>query len=316
MPLGFDDKNVIGLLESRQEVRFEDHWLGDIAFMNMNSDSVDEEYGFFGGYPKMREWIGARQLQTVAQKSQVIRNRKFEATCSIKRDLLRRDKTTLLQAYIDSWADSVPIYHWEDLALEQLLANGNCYDGTPFIGTTHRWTPAQTAQSNSITSTEVAALDVLTPASPTPTEMSNIVMGMAAYMLTFKDDKDRFINGSARAFKVITNTVNHYTALMTALNSNLLTGIVDNPINGFKVAGFSFKPLFIPSYTGTNKIRMFRTDGPIKPLIAQQEKPMQYEVLGEGSDYAVFNDAHLYALNTNRGFGFGLWESALEGTLS
>lgn len=316
MPLGFDDLNVIGLLRSRQEVRFEDHWLGDICYMNLNSNSADEEYGFFGGYAKMREWIGQRQAQTTAQKSVVIRNRKFEATCSVKRDLLRRDKTGLLQSYLDSWIDSVPIYHWEDLAIETLLTNGNCYDGTPLVGTSHRWAASQTAQSNQITSSDVAALDVTTPATPTPTEMAGVVMGMAAYMLGFKDDKDRYINGSARSFKVIVNTINHFTALTTALTSNLLTGIVDNPINGFSAAGFKFKPVFVPAYTGANKIRMFRTDGPVKPLIAQQEKEMQYEVKGEGSDYAFDNDAHAYGLNTNRGFGPGLWESILEGTLS
>jgi hypothetical protein len=316
MALGFDDANVIGILESRLEERFEASWLNGVAFKNDNSNSVDETYGFFGGFPRMREWIGARQLQVIAQKSYTIRNRKFESSLSVPRDMMRRDKTKLLNAHVSRYASGVPLQHWEDLAIELLVANGNCYDGTPFLGTTHRWKAADTAQKNSITNSDVDALNVADPVSPTPAEMASAIIGLIGWLLTFTDDQGRDVNGDAQEFTVVVNTVPHWIALGQALKSEKLAGGADNPINGLNIGGMKFKPKFIRRWTGTNKVRVLRTDGDLAPIMLQDEKAMQYEVLGEGSDYAVLNDAHLYALNCSRGAGYGLWEDAIEGTLS
>ncbi len=317
MATGFDDKNVIGLLEGREEKRFEGNWLERITYVNDASDSVDEEYGFFGGFGKMREWIGARQLQTTAQKSYVIRNKKFEASLSVPRPLLERDKSKLLRKYVDAWYDRVPNNHWEDLVIDLINTNGNCYDATPFVGTTHTWDGGATTQKNQIAVGDLAVLGApADPVNPTPTEMAGVILGMAGWMLTFVDDKGRDINGDARDFTVCVNTVAHLTAATQALASNFLTGIVDNPLTGLKQAGFTFTLKFVRRLTGTNKIRMFRNDALIEPFILQQEKAMEIDILTKGSDYTTFNDANLYALNCRRGAGYGLWESALEATIS
>lgn len=311
-----DDANVIGLLESRMEERFEQSWLNQIAFYNPNSRSADEKYALFSGYPKMREWIGARQAISPNSKTYTIPNRKFEATLVVPTQYLRRDQSRLLQAYVGNWAEGVPLNHWEDLVTDLLVANGNAYDGVPFISTAHVGMGGTTTQSNSVTVTEVPSLNVADPTAPTAIEMSNVLMGLAAYLLTITDDQGRDINGSARSFVAIANTIPQYTALVQAINGGTFAGGVDNPLKGLLNGGFSFTAKFLPRWTGTNKVRVLRADGDLKPIMLQQETDMEYNVLARGSDFYFENDAYKYGLHCNRGVGYGLWEKAVEGTLS
>src|SRR5690349_4168492 len=112
---GFDDRNVIGLLRAAVEERFEQSWAADIALYNPNSTSAEETYGFFGGFAKMREWLGQRQANGVAQRSYSIRNKKYENTLVVPNDDLERDKSGLLNAFVGDWVDGTIMYQWEDL---------------------------------------------------------------------------------------------------------------------------------------------------------------------------------------------------------
>src|SRR3954451_15968443 len=101
---GFDDRNVIGLFQSRYEELFNMNWAKSLSLYNPSSDRDTETYGIFGGFPKMRQWIGARQAQTTAQKSYNIRNLPYESTLVVQQRLLDRDKTGLLSAYVGNFA--------------------------------------------------------------------------------------------------------------------------------------------------------------------------------------------------------------------
>jgi phage major head subunit gpT-like protein len=315
---GFDDRNIRGLIESAVEERFEKSWATELSLYNPDSDRAIEDYGIFGGYSKMREWIGARQANEVAQKNYEIRNRKFEGTCVIKNDLRNRDKSGLLKTYIDGWVEGTVAYHWEDLVTDLMNAAGTqtCFDGKTFFATDHKF-DQETAQRNTLTASEIDALNVGTATAPTPAEIGQAIMSLTAWMLTFKDDKDRYVNANGRNYIVVVSTINLFSSLTQALNGEILTGIVDNPLNGMKMGGFKYKPLFIPSLTSaTNKIRIYRTDGVVKPFILQEERGIEYKELAAGSDFEFDNDAIKMGVNTNRGAGLGDWKQAIEGTLS
>ena len=66
---GFDDRNVIPLFINRYEQLFAGSWAMDLSLYVPNSMRGTEVYGMLGGYPKMREWIGARQAQVTAQRA-------------------------------------------------------------------------------------------------------------------------------------------------------------------------------------------------------------------------------------------------------
>lgn len=313
---GFDDRNVIGLFQSRYEELFNMNWASELSLYNPNSSKESEEYGLFGGFPKMREWIGARQAQTIAQRSYTIRNAPYESTLIVPQRMLDRDKTGLLNAHVGNFAEGCVANHWEDLVVALINANGLGYDAQNYFDTDHQFA-SETAQTNEITVTEVPALNVGTATDPTPTEWASALMGLVGHQMTFKDDKGRFVNQNARKFSVAVSTVALFTGLSTALTQNTLAGTVDNPLNGLRAAGYEFKPLFLPGLTSaTAKVRLFRRDGQLKPFILQQEQDIEYQLLGRGSDYFFENKAIKVGVDASRGAGYGDWMHALSGTFS
>lgn len=313
---GFDDRNIIGLFQSRYEKRFEDNWATRLSLYNPNSDSAVEDYGIFGGFPAMRQWIGARQGNVTAKKSYSIRNLPYEASLIVSDRDRSRDKSGLLEAYIGNFAAGVVANQWEDLLISLINTNGLCYDGQNFFDTDHVWNNSGT-QKNSLSSSEVSALNVATATAPTPTEMASAILGLTGYMLTFKDDQGRDVNGDARKFVVAVGTVDLFSAAMQAINGNLLTGNVDNPLTGMKMGGFSYDVKLISRLTSaTDKIYIFREDGELKPFLIQEEQGINFEILGQGSDFHFDNKAIKLGVDSSRGAGYGLWEHAVKGTLS
>ncbi|MGB4032098.1 MAG: Mu-like prophage major head subunit gpT family protein [Tenuifilaceae bacterium] len=313
---GFEDSNIIGLFQSRYEDRFEGSWARRVSLFNPASDRATEEYGIFGGFPKMREWVGARQANTVARLSHQVRNLPYESTLVIPDRDLSREKTGLLEAYIGNFANSVVANQWEDLLIDLVNANGTCYDGHNFFDTDHVWEDSG-VQKNSVSASEVPALDVATPTAPTPTEAASAILGLTGHLLTFKDNKGRYLNGGARQFLVQVSTVPLFSACLQAISANLLTGMVDNPLTGMKLGGFTYEVQMVPSLTNaTTKIRLYRLDGELKPFLLQEEQGIEYDILGRGSDFHFENKAVKLGVNASRGAGYGLWEHAIEGTLS
>lgn len=313
---GFDDRNIIGLVQSTYEERLGGSWAGRMSLYNPDSDSAVEEYGIFGGHAAMREWIGARQANTINKKQYEIRNRDYEATLVVPEKDLNRDKSGLLQAHVNNFVDSTVIYQWEDLLTALINANGACYDGQNFFSATHSWGDSG-VQKNLVVAGDLAALNVGTATDPTPQEMAGAILALVGHMMTFKNDKGRYVNGNAKQFVVQVATVPLYSAAMQAITSNLLTGMVDNPINGMKLGGFKFDVLLNAGLTSaTDKIRIFREDGALKPFITQEEQGIDYQLLGRGSDFYFDNKAIKLGVDTSRGAGYGQWTDAIDGQLS
>lgn len=313
---GFDDRNVIGIFQSQNEERFEGSWAQSLSFYNPNSDRATESYGIFGGYPKMREWIGARQANTVNKKQYEVRNKPYESTLVVPQTLLNRDKSGMLTSYIGGFAEGVVINQWEDLLIDLINTNGNGFDAQPFFSASHSFGDSGT-QKNLVTSSDVPALDVTTATAPTPTEMANVILGLTAHLLTLKDDKASYLNGNARKFVVVVATVPLFSAAVQAINGNMLTGNVDSPLTGMKLGGFSYEVKMIPGLTSaTDKVFVFRTDGAFKPFILQEEQGIEYEYLGLGTEFYFENHAVKLGVNTSRGAGYGWWPHAIRGTLS
>lgn len=311
----YDDKNIIGLFQSRYEQTFAGSWAGRLSLYNGDSDSAAEDYALFGGFPKMREWIGSRQAQTAKGYPYQIRNKPYESTLVVPEKMLSRDKSGLLKAHIGNYASGVVVNHWEDLLINLLNTNGACYDGESYFDTDH---PVNsTTQKNLVTASEIPILNVTDPTSPTPTEAASCVLSLVAWLMTLTDDKARYVNGNAKQFLIVVATVPLYSAVMQAITGNLLTGNVDNPLTGMKQGGFKFDVIMVPALTSaTQKIRVFREDGELKPFILQQEQDIQYTILGEGSDFYFENKAYKLGVDSSRGAGYGVYEQAVEGQLS
>lgn len=104
----------------------------------ITSTSSEETYGWLGDMPKLREWIGDRQIKSLASKGYSIKNRKFEATIGVKRDDIEDDKLGLYSTRFEMLGQSASSH--PDEVLFQLINaafSTECYDGQYFFDTDH-----------------------------------------------------------------------------------------------------------------------------------------------------------------------------------
>jgi len=97
-----------------------------------------ENYGWLGQFPKLREWVGDRQVKGIAASSYQIANKKFESSIGVPRDDVEDDTYGVLAPLFASMGQSAAI-HPDELVF-QLLAAGfttTCFDGQYFFDSDH-----------------------------------------------------------------------------------------------------------------------------------------------------------------------------------
>jgi phage major head subunit gpT-like protein len=311
------NKAMIGTFYETLNANFNQSWVNKIS-MYFESNNLIETYGWLGSAPAIREWLGERLHQSLAASNLTITNKVFEGTLEVLVDDLRRDKTGQLLIRIQEMADKVT-NHWAAL-LSTLINNGTgstnglAYDGQFFFDTDHAEGSSGTLK-NALTSSEVAALDVTTATAPTASEMADIIMGMVQYFFNFKDDQGDPYNESASSFLIMV-PVNMWGPAQVAVRANLLntgSGARDNPL---KELGLNLDVAVNSRLSSTSKIYVFRLDGRTKPFILQEEQKPKMGSLAGGSEEEFLRRRHLYGVTAIRNVGYGMWQHALQGTLS
>ncbi len=102
------------------------------------STTGTEDYGWLGSIPGMREWIGDRQINNLAQHDYSIKNKKFENTVGVPRDKVDDDQYGVYAPMMEMLGQSAPEHR--DILVFALLAAGfatACYDGQYFFDTDH-----------------------------------------------------------------------------------------------------------------------------------------------------------------------------------
>lgn len=307
---------IIGKFFNRLEAYVGSTWL-DLVSILFDSDQESETYKWLGMVPALQEWLGGRQAKGFRDNGITIRNKKFEATIDILCDWIRRDKTKQIDVRIDELV--VRAYeHWTKL-LSTFIANGTgatsglCYDGQYFFDTDHSEGESGT-QLNLLADTQVPALDVVLETKPTPSEAVAAILGVIAYMLSYKDDQGEPMNANAREFLVMTSA-NLWPYLTPAVMAENITGGETNVILTLKKDNFIVRLACNPRLTYTKQFVVFRTDAPTKALIRQEEEKISVSAKAEGSDYEFDNDAHQYGVKAIRNVGYGRWQYAAHATL-
>jgi phage major head subunit gpT-like protein len=183
-----------------------------------------------------------------------------------------------------------------------------CYDGQYFFDTDHAEGDSG-AQSNKI-DVDISALPVSangTPASPSAAAMSHMIAKGISQILSFRDDRGRPMNQSARAFQVQV-PIAYMSAAALALSGEKLEGgdasVVAN------LPGFNVELAPNPELTWTDKIAVMRTDGRVKPFIRQEEVPVTMKAIAEGSELEFEQNEHHYGVEWQGAVGYGRWQHA------
>lgn len=112
-------------------------YYGQIA-TEVPSTTSQETYAWLGQYPKLREWIGDRQIKNMSASGYVLQNKKFESSVAVPRDAIDDDQYGIYSPLFREMGYAARVH--PDELIFALLAAGNttlCYDGKNFFDTTH-----------------------------------------------------------------------------------------------------------------------------------------------------------------------------------
>ena len=106
--------------------------------METRSATREQEYGWLGQWPGLREWVGERVLRGIAQHGYVIRNRKFESTVEVLRDDIEDDQFGVYGPMFRELGRAAAA-HPAEIVYKTLLDGFEtvCYDGQYFFDTDH-----------------------------------------------------------------------------------------------------------------------------------------------------------------------------------
>jgi phage major head subunit gpT-like protein len=95
-----------------------------------------EVYPWLKSLPRMREWIGDRVVHSLEGSDFSIKNRKFELTEGVERDAIEDDTYGLYAPMYEEFGRSSR-EHPNELIVEVLESNPECYDGQQLFDTDH-----------------------------------------------------------------------------------------------------------------------------------------------------------------------------------
>ena len=102
------------------------------------SSTRESRYGWLGKMPNMREWLGPRLIQGLAEHDYSVKNKDFELTIGVDRNDIKDDNLGIYEPMFVEMGESTAAH--PDLLTFGALANGfatECYDGQYFFDTDH-----------------------------------------------------------------------------------------------------------------------------------------------------------------------------------
>lgn len=311
-------REIAGRLQLLIEEAPDTGWPFEISLYNSDSDQESESYSGMTAAPSMKKWRNGRRVRMLGATKTIIFNEHYEATLEDFIQNWRRDKTGLMRQRV-SQLQQRSTSHWKSLLTDLMEAGDSTTvgDGQNFFSASHSEGDSGT-QKNLLTASDVSSLNVASALAPTPEEMAKILIDLALYFRRYKDDVGEPINEDANMFHVHVPTVMG-SPLAQAITKNMLAtssgGAVDNPLRD---TGITIVPHANPRLDNTAaEIYMFRSDAPeAKPFIMQQEGELSVNELAEGSDLEFTENKWQFGVDAWRGVGYGMWQTALQATLS
>jgi phage major head subunit gpT-like protein len=293
-------------------------WL-DRLCVRFGSNSASEDYAWLGTPGGLREVKGEKHTEELPEYSLTIRNKEFDGGIEFRRPDIERDKTgQIAMTRTREFAGRV-VNHEVELVTDLIAAGtgttlGKAYDAKNFFAANHLSNKSG-VQKNLVTKTTVAPLQVAEPTTPTSTEAVKAILGVIAHILTIRDDQGKPMNSNAREFLVMTSPVLWQYLVPAVVNTTINQGDT-NTIVSLKADGFDISVVANPLLTYTVDFDVYRTDAPLKPYAIQEEVPLEFTALGEGTEHWKLNNSILGKAYKRGNVGYARWEYACHATLS
>lgn len=265
----------------------------------VDSNTAEESYNWLGTVPKMREWLGERVMQGLSAHTYTIKNKHYEATLEVDRDTIEDDRLGIIRPRLQQLALEAARFQ-DELAITTLAAGASnlTYDGQYFFDTDHAEADSGT-QSNKLTGTGV-----------TLTALRTDYEAARAAMLQFKD-------GHGRPMSIQPTHVLAPPALEGAFRQ-LLNSEIYIAASGGVAAGVSnvwrgTADLIISPYlTDANDWYLLSLNQPVKPLIFQNRRAIEFVALDNPNDEQAFlRRRFYYGVDGRFNVGYAMWQFAV-----
>jgi len=206
--------------------------------------------------------------------------------------------------------------HFNVLGVDLITGSStNTFDGLAYFSASHSRpataTVSATTQTNLLSSSDIASLNVSTAAAPTATEAVKFCLETVGYMQSFVDESGDPSNSNARGFKAVTSNPLIAASLQTAFSANNLTGGETNTLIASNLSMSVAQDPRLGAIDST-VFYLFRTDDPsAKGLVMVEE--FAPEAIFE---YDAEKVGYVFTNTGTRSAGYGRWQSGVKCTLS
>jgi len=268
----------------------------------MPSNTLTNTYSWLGSVPKMREWVGERQLSAMFEHDYTIKNKDFEASIEVDRDTFEDDQLGIITPRIADLGQEAKRFY-DDLTFGQTLDTGfttKGYDAVNFFSASH-------TEGNSGTQSNTSSNTL------SDTNLRSAIVGMRG--IVNDQGKNMGVNPNtlvvgpnlefrARALlesQVVVVSVGDGTAGTGATASTNSKNVLQGRLN-----------LIVNPYITSYHWFVADTSRAIKPLIFQMRKEPTFVALTDpNSTESVFmRKKFMYGVDGRWNTGYGLWQLA------
>lgn len=264
--------------------------------MKVTSTTSENSYVWLSKFPKMRKWVGEKNVKQLEAHQYTIVNDDFEATVEVDRNDVEDDTLGIYGPQAEMAGMSAKAL--PDELITELVAGGFtqlCYDGQYFFDTDHAVNGA------SVSNTGTAALSIATQAA------AQASYGAARTALrSMKDEEGRSLNINPNVLIVPPALEDVANALMTA------DRLEDGKTNLYKGTA---KVVVMPGLTSTTAWFLVDTTKPIKPFILQVRKePVPVAMTDISSESVFMHKKYKFGAEARMAAGYGFWQMAYGST--
>lgn len=265
------------------------------AAMLVPSSAKSEKFGWLGSVPQMQEFKDEKVVKGLLDHDFTIKNVPFEATLGVDKFDLKNDQLGAVQIRIRDLAQRAKTFPIK-LMMDLMVAGtaGLCYDGQPFFSASHVEGESGT-QTNIVSGTGVT-LD----------QVSADFISARALMMGFKDDQGQPMFEDVMQQDLLVVCAPGLQGVMEKmLNSTVLPNNGSNML--YKAADIS-----ISSRLSGNDWYLLNRYGAVKPLILQENMPIEFGALEGQSDSGFMTRFYKYGVEWYGNVGYGLWQKAVK----
>lgn len=252
------------------------------------SATSETNYTWLGQLPQMREWVGEREIQNLSAYDYTIKNRKFEMTVGVPRDVIEDDQYGVYTPTFSNMGFAAAQH--PDLLCFEALKNGfaeKCYDGKPFFAADHPSGEAGSLAAGNMTHNKLDA-DAYEEA--------------RASMMLLTGDKGKSLNLVPDLLVVSPANEKEARLILKADQIGGTSNVLKDTAELLVATELADKP---------DMWFLLCTKQFLKPLIFQQRNKMKLTAKTRPEDDNVFmRDEYLWGVSGRSNVGYGFWQMA------